>query len=145
MILGIGTDIASIERIAKTLRRHGDRFLLRCFSASERAVVERRSSGDALSRFSGYAKRWAAKEACAKALGSGIRSGIFLKDIIVMNDAWGRPSLHLEGGAKERLTALTPEGMTARVDVSLSDEYPAALAFVVISAVPAAGALSGNG
>lgn len=129
MILGIGTDMASIDRIAKTLADHGDRFITRCFSPEERQKAEASSS-----RIASYAKRWAAKEACAKALGLGISNDIYLKDIVVTNDAEGRPSLALTGGAKDRLTALTPKGMTARVDVSLSDDGGMALAFVVISA-----------
>jgi len=134
MILGIGTDLASIQRIAETLERHEDRFIERCFGAAEREKVESSSRGDKMARASGYAKRWAAKEACAKALGLGIRNDIYLKDIIVSNNAEGQPSLVLEGGAKERLTALTPRGMTARVHVSLTDDNLMAMAFVVISA-----------
>lgn len=137
MILGIGTDLANIDRIAETLERHGDRFIERCFSEVERTRVETFSKGDARIRAAGYAKRWAAKEACAKALGLGIRDDIFLNDISVINDAAGAPSLVLTGGAKDRLTALTPSGMIAKVQVSLSDDAPLAMAFVVISAEPA--------
>ncbi|MDI1228851.1 MAG: holo-ACP synthase [bacterium] len=132
MILGIGTDIASIDRIARVLGDHGDRFTARCFAPEERARVEK--NADEKSRASGYAKRWAAKEACAKALGLGIREQIYLKDITVVNDDAGRPSMALAGGAKTRLTELTPAGMTPRIDVSLSDDGGMALAFVVISA-----------
>jgi holo-[acyl-carrier protein] synthase len=133
MILGIGTDLASITRIAEVLARHDDRFIDRCFGAEEREKVEK-SAKDATACAAGYAKRWAAKEACAKALGLGIRNGIYLKDIVVLNDAEGRPALDLRGGAKDRLTALTPRGMTATVHVSLTDERGTALAFVVVSA-----------
>ncbi|HYD18633.1 MAG TPA: holo-ACP synthase [Patescibacteria group bacterium] len=132
MILGIGSDIASIDRIARVLADHGDRFTQRCFAETERARIDQ--SSDDTARAAGYAKRWAAKEACAKALGLGIRDQIFLKDITVVNDNAGRPSLSLQGGAKQRLTDLTPQGMTPRIDVSLSDDGGMALAFVVISA-----------
>jgi holo-[acyl-carrier protein] synthase len=134
LILGIGTDIADINRIEKTLQEQGARFIDRCFSDSEKDYVEKAAGGDEKKRSAGYAKRWAAKEACAKALGLGIRAGIFMKDFSVVNDAQGRPALHLSGGAKERLTALTPEGMTAEVWLSLSDDGGMAAAFVVISA-----------
>jgi holo-[acyl-carrier protein] synthase len=134
MILGVGTDLASIERISDILKDHGDRFIQRCFAEEERNKVEKASQGDLGARAAGYAKRWAAKEACAKALGLGIREEIFLKDIVVINDADGRPSLLLNGGAKDRLTAITPKGMTSHIHVSLSDEPPLAVAFVIISA-----------
>jgi holo-[acyl-carrier protein] synthase len=134
MILGIGTDMVGIERIAGTLKEHGDRFVQRCFATEEQDKVEGAAKGNEALRAAGYAKRWAAKEACAKALGLGIREDIFLKDIVVINDKDGRPSLLLKGGAKDRLTALTPQGMTSHIHVSLSDEPPLALAFVVISA-----------
>lgn len=133
MILGIGTDMASIARIEDVLATQGERFIARCFAAEERAHVEKNPER----RAAGYAKRWAAKEAAAKALGLGIRDGIFLKDIVVINDAMGRPSLELRAGALERLRAITPAGMTADIQVSLSDEARAALAFVVISAAQA--------
>lgn len=136
MILGIGTDMASIARIAGILQDHGDRFVQRCFAAEEQAKVEGAARGNPDVRAAGYAKRWAAKEACAKALGLGIREEVFLKDIVVINDAEGKPGLTLKGGAKDRLTALTPKGMTSHIHVSLSDEPPLALAFVVISATP---------
>ncbi len=134
MILGIGTDLVNIERIAQILQEGGDRFIDRCFSADERAKVEKSANGDVALRAAGYAKRWAAKEACAKALGLGIRGDIYLKDIVVSNNSDGQPSLLLTGGAKDRLTAITPEGMTPLVHVSLTDDAPMALAFVVISA-----------
>ncbi|MBI1215123.1 MAG: holo-ACP synthase [Alphaproteobacteria bacterium] len=134
MILGIGTDMAAVARIEDVLQRHGERFLDRCFAPEERAWVEKAAAGDARRRAAGYAKRWAAKEACAKALGHGIRDEIFLKDIAVINDSMGAPSLALSGGAKERLTQITPKGMTPYIHISLSDEAETALAFVVISA-----------
>lgn len=134
MILGVGTDLASISRIAEILNDHGDRFTQRCFAEEERDKVDKASQENPDARAAGYAKRWAAKEACAKALGLGIREEVFLKDIVVINDADGRPSLSLRGGAKDRLTAITPKGMTSHIHVSLSDELPLAVAFVVISA-----------
>lgn len=132
MILGIGTDMASVERIETVLQKHGDRFTARCFADEERGLVESRANGDAAIRAAGYAKRWAAKEACAKALGLGIRDDIYLKDIVVTNDKDGKPSLELRGGARKRLDALSPVG-GATIHVSLTDEKRMALAFVVIS------------
>ena len=141
MILGIGTDLTSIARITHVLEKHGERFIARCFGKEEAEGVEKRAEGNAQLRAAGYAKRWAAKEACAKALGLGIRNEIYLKDIVVVNNADGQPRLVLTGGAKDRLTAITPEGMTAQIHVSLTDEASGeglgtgmALAFVVISA-----------
>lgn len=131
MILGIGTDIASISRFEDLLATQGERFINRCFAAEERAHVEKTPAR----RAAGYAKRWAAKEAAAKAMGLGIRDGIFLKDIVVINDDMGRPTLELRGGAQERLMAITPKGMVADIQVSLSDEERTAQAFVVISAM----------
>lgn len=137
MILGIGTDIVQQSRIASVLADHGDRFIDRCFDTAERDYVTQKAGGKQELVTAGYAKRWAAKEACAKALGLGIRDNIFLKDIIVTNDAAGKPALTLQNGAKERLTHLTPEGMTPVIHLSLADDAPTAMAFVVISAVPA--------
>lgn len=134
MILGIGTDIASITRIEEALQKHKARFVDRCFSAEEKAHAAKAPQDK---QAASYAKRWAAKEACAKALGLGIREDVFLKDISVTNDAQGKPALLLSGGAKERLTTLVPKGMTAKVHVSLSDDATLAQAFVVISAEPA--------
>jgi len=134
VILGIGTDLASIERIAGVLEEHGSRFVERCFGPAEAEKVEKQAAGNEQLRAAGYAKRWAAKEACAKALGLGIRNEIYLKDIVVVNNPEGAPSLALSGGAKQRLTALTPKGMTAHIHISLTDEAQSALAFVVISA-----------
>ena len=135
MIIGIGTDLTSIDRISDVLGDHPQRFIERCFAGKERDRVEEAAGGDPQKRAAGYAKRWAAKEACAKALGIGVSDEVFLKDIIVINDEKGQPHLLLQGGAKDRLTALTPKGMTPCVHVSLTDEPPAALAFVIISAV----------
>lgn len=136
MILGIGSDLINTDRISLVLADHGDRFINRCFSPEEKEKVEGTAKGDPDLRALGYAKRWAAKEACAKALGLGIRENIFLKDIMVVNDASGKPGMVLQAGAKDRLTAMTPGGMNSHVHVSLSDEPPMAFAFVVISAEP---------
>jgi holo-[acyl-carrier protein] synthase len=136
VIIGIGTDMASIRRIETVLKKHGTRFTERCFADAERARVEQSPK---TAKAAGYAKRWAAKEACAKALGLGIRGDIYLKDIIVTNDKQGRPALTLKGGAKKRLSALMPAKMTPHLHVSLSDDGGMALAFVVISATAAKG------
>jgi holo-[acyl-carrier protein] synthase len=132
MILGLGSDITDVRRIAKVIERHGDRFLLRVFTEAERARAERRKL-----KAETYAKRFAAKEACAKALGTGLRAGVWWRDMGVVNLPSGRPTMQLTGGALKRLQALTPEGHEARIDLTISDEGPMALAFVVISAVPA--------
>ena len=134
MIIGTGTDIVSIDRIRAVLLDHGERFIERCFTEEERGHVERKAGANSDIAVAGYAKRWAAKEACAKALGLGIRDHIHLKDIAVVNDSAGKPAIQLTGGAKERLTRITPESMTVDIHVSLSDEPPMALAFVIISA-----------
>ena len=133
MILGIGSDITDARRIAKVIERHGERFLGRIFTATEQARAERRRN-----RAETYAKRFAAKEACAKALGTGIRAGVWWRDMGVVNLPGGRPTIELTGGAKRRLQAITPKGYEARIDVTMSDEGPMAHAFVVISAIPAA-------
>lgn len=130
MILGLGTDLIDIRRIERTLERFGDRFVERVFTPTERARAERR-----LDRAAAYAKRYAAKEACAKALGTGFRRGVYWRDIGVDNRPSGQPVLHLTGGAAARLAALTPPGMIAQVDLSLSDEPPFGQAVVIISAV----------
>jgi holo-[acyl-carrier protein] synthase len=132
MILGIGTDLIDIDRIARTLDRFGDRFLDRCFTETERAKAARRPLIAAAS----YAKRFAAKEACAKALGTGFRAGVFWRDLGVVNLPSGRPTLVLSGGALRRLERMTPTGMTARIDLTMTDEPPLAQAMVIISAVP---------
>jgi holo-[acyl-carrier protein] synthase len=133
MILGIGSDITDARRIAKVIERHGERFLDRIFTATEQARAERRRN-----RAETYAKRFAAKEACAKALGTGIRAGVWWRDMGVVNLPGGRPTMALTGGAKRRLQAITPKGYEVRIDVTISDEGPMAHAFVVISAIPAA-------
>ena len=129
MILGIGTDLVDVERIEKVIERHGERFIARIFTPAERARAERRANPAAT-----YAKRFAAKEACAKALGTGLRTGVFWRDIGVVNLPSGRPTLKLSGGALARLKAITPEGFEARIDLTITDEGPMAEAFVVISA-----------
>jgi holo-[acyl-carrier protein] synthase len=135
MILGIGTDLANIERIAGTLDRFGDRFRNRVFTDVEQAKAERRRD-----TVGTYAKRWAAKEACSKALGTGLRMGISWKDMSVSNLRTGQPVMELTGWAAERLKDLTPAGHTATVHVSLTDDHPWAQAFVVIEASPVASA-----
>ncbi len=132
MILGLGSDLIDIRRIEKTLARYGDRFLDRIFTAEERARSDRRAN-----RVESYARRYAAKEACSKALGTGFRKGVYWRDLGVVNLPGGRPTLVLTGGALERLKALTPPGMAARIDVTLTDEPPLAQALVIITAVPA--------
>ncbi len=130
MILGIGSDLCDIRRIEQTLERFGDRFLQRVFTEAERARAERRPHDRAAT----YAKRFAAKEACAKALGTGIRQGVFWRDMGVVNLRSGAPTMALAGGAAARLAAITPPGYAARIHVSLTDEHPLAQSFVVISA-----------
>ncbi len=133
MIIGIGSDIIDARRIGKTIERHGERFLARIFTAAERTKAEGRAKTTET-----YAKRFAAKEACAKALGTGFRRGVFWRDMGVVNMPSGRPTMKLTGGALSRLRAITPPGCDAQIDVSLTDEGPMAQAIVVISAVPAA-------
>jgi len=130
MILGIGSDLVDVGRIEQVIARHGERFLARIFTPVERARAERRAN-----RAATYAKRFAAKEACAKALGTGLRNGVFWRDMGVVNLPSGRPTLKLSGGALARLTAITPDGYEARIDLTITDEGPMAQAFVVISAV----------
>jgi holo-[acyl-carrier protein] synthase len=129
MIIGVGTDLIDIRRVERTLQRFGNRFLERVFTAAERARAETRAD-----RPAAYAKRYAAKEACAKALGTGFRQGVYWRDIAVLNRPSGQPILVLSGGAARRLDSLTPAGMTARIDVSLTDEPPLGQAVVIISA-----------
>ena len=131
MILGIGTDLVDIRRIEQTIARHGDRFINRIYTEVERARAERKAN-----RIDTYAKRFAAKEACAKALGTGFRQGVFFRDMGVVNLPSGKPTLRLTGGALARLQAITPAGYMAQIDLALTDEYPLAQAFVVISAMP---------
>ncbi len=130
MILGIGADLVDIRRFEQVIGRHGERFLNRVFTPTERGRAQRGANQSAT-----YAKRFAAKEACAKALGTGMRRGVFWRDIGVVNLASGRPTLQLTGGALERLRAITPKGTEARIDLTITDEWPLAQAFVVISAV----------
>jgi holo-[acyl-carrier protein] synthase len=131
MILGIGSDLVDVRRIESVITRHGERFLLRIFTATERARAERRAN-----RMETYAKRFAAKEACAKALGTGFRAGVFFRDMGVVNLRSGRPTMELTGGALVRLRAITPKGYAAGIDVTITDEGPMAQAFVIISAEP---------
>lgn len=131
MILGIGTDLANIERIQRVLERHGDRFRNRVFTEVEQAKAERRADTAGT-----YAKRWAAKEACSKALGTGLRMGISWKDMAVSNMRTGQPQMQLSGWAAERLAEMTPPGHEATIHVTLTDDHPWAQAFVVIEARP---------
>jgi holo-[acyl-carrier protein] synthase len=131
VILGIGSDLIDITRIEATLARFGERFIERIFTPLEREKSERRAN-----RAESYARRFAAKEACAKALGTGLRRGVFWRDMGVVNLPGGRPTLQLTGGALARLNALLPPGTEARIDVSLTDEPPLAQAIVIISAIP---------
>lgn len=131
MILGIGSDLVDVRRIERVIARHGDRFILRIFTETERAKAERRAT-----RIETYAKRFAAKEACAKALGTGFRAGVFWRDLGVVNLPSGRPTMKLTGGALERLRAMIPPGHEARIDLTITDEGPMAQALVIISAVP---------
>ena len=131
MILGIGNDLCDIRRIEKSIERFGDRFLLRVFTEEERRKALSRAHPART-----FAKRFAAKEAATKALGTGFSNGVYFSDIGVVNAPSGRPTLALTGGAARHLALLTPKGFTARIDVTLTDEYPLAEAFVVISAVP---------
>lgn len=131
MILGIGTDLANIERIQGTLDRFGDRFRNRVFTEVEQCKAERRRDVAGT-----YAKRWAAKEACSKALGTGLRMGIAWKDMAVSNLRTGQPVMHVTGWAAERLAKMTPPGHEAIIHVTLTDDHPWAQAFVVIEARP---------
>lgn len=131
MIIGIGNDLCDIRRIEKSLERFGERFVNRVFTETER----RRSEGR-VTRAGSYAKRFAAKEACSKALGTGFRRGVFMRDMGVTNLRTGKPTMTLTGGALARLEEITPEGMAAQIDITLTDEYPMAQAIVIISAVP---------
>jgi holo-[acyl-carrier protein] synthase len=133
MIIGLGSDLCDARRIEKVLARHGERFLDRVFTATERAKAERRAN-----RVETYAKRFAAKEACSKALGTGFRKGVFFRDMGVVNLPSGRPTMKLTGGALARLKSITPPGHEAVIDVSLTDEGPLAQAIVIIQAVPLA-------
>ncbi|HEY8263181.1 MAG TPA: holo-ACP synthase [Methyloceanibacter sp.] len=129
MILGLGNDIIDIRRIEQTIERYGDRFLERVFTD-----IERRKSDGRAARAASYAKRFAAKEACAKALGTGFRQGVFWRDMGVVNLASGRPTLALTGGAALALERLTPDGHEVRIDLTITDDFPMAQAIVIISA-----------
>ncbi|NWG46569.1 MAG: holo-ACP synthase [Alphaproteobacteria bacterium] len=131
MILGIGQDISDIRRIEQTLERYGERFTARVFTEIERAKSDRRAN-----RAASYAKRFAAKEACAKALGTGIARGVFWRDMGVVNLPGGKPTIVLTGGALARLETITPEGTRAELHLTITDEYPLAQAFVMITAFP---------
>jgi holo-[acyl-carrier protein] synthase len=131
MIIGLGSDIVDVRRIAGVIERHGDRFLNRIFTAAERRKAESRANVAET-----YAKRFAAKEACSKALGTGFRHGVFWRDMGVVNLPSGRPTMKLSGGALKRLQEITPAGCEARIEVSLTDEGPTAQAIVIISALP---------
>jgi len=133
MIIGIGSDLVDIRRIERTLDRYGERFTNRIFTEEERHKSERRAA-----RGPSYARRFAAKEACSKALGTGFRRGVFWRDMGVVNLPSGQPTLKLTGGAAKRLAELTPAGMEIRIDLSLTDDPPIAQAIVIISAVPTA-------
>jgi holo-[acyl-carrier protein] synthase len=129
MILGVGNDIIDIRRVERTIERYGDRFLSRVFTD-----IERRKSDGRAGRAASYAKRFAAKEACAKALGTGFRQGVFWRDMGVVNLPSGRPTLELTGGALQALAELTPEGHEVRIDLTITDDFPMAQAIVIISA-----------
>lgn len=131
MIIGLGSDLIDIRRIEKTLERHGERFIGRLYTEVERKKSEARAQ-----RAASYAKQFAAKEACAKALGTGLRKGVFWRDMGVVNLPGGKPSLKLTGGALKRLQEITPPGHEAQIDLSITDDFPLAQAIVIISAVP---------
>ena len=140
MIIGIGNDLIDIRRIERTLDRFGDRFIERIFTPLERQKAERRRN-----RVETYAKRFAAKEACSKALGTGFRRGVYWRDLGVVNLPGGKPRMELTGGALKRLQELTPEGMKAQIDLTLTDEPPLGQAVVIISVVPATPDVEGDG
>jgi len=131
VIIGLGSDLIDIRRIEKTIERHGDRFISRIFTE-----IEQRKSEARAQRAASYAKRFAAKEACAKALGTGLARGVFWRDMGVVNLPGGKPTMQLTGGAARRLQALVPEGMQPVVHLTITDDYPLAQAFVVIEAIP---------
>lgn len=141
MIIGLGSDLIDIRRIEQTIARFGDRFLNRIFTPAERARAERRP----LTRIDTYAKRFAAKEACSKALGTGLRKGVFWRDMGVVNLSSGKPSMALTGGALARLQSLLPENHEAVIEVSLTDEPPLAQAIVIITARPKLAGFPGGG
>jgi holo-[acyl-carrier protein] synthase len=132
LIVGIGSDLCDIRRIDNTLERFGERFTARIFTELERTRSERKAD-----RAASYAKRFAAKEACAKALGTGLKRGVFWRDMGVVNLRSGQPTMALTGGAAQRLAEMVPAGMTASIHLSLTDDHPYAQAFVIIEALPA--------
>jgi holo-[acyl-carrier protein] synthase len=132
VIIGLGSDLCNIDRIQHSIDRFGERFLARVFTETERAKAERRP----FTRAGTYAKRFAAKEAFSKAVGTGFKRGVFMKDIGVVNLPSGQPALALTGGAKERLDAMTPPGHLAQVHLTMTDDHPFALAVVIITALP---------
>ena len=134
MILGVGNDLIDIRRIEKTLERYGERFIGRVFTD-----IERKKSDGRRQRAASYAKRFAAKEACAKALGTGLRCGVYWRDMGVVNLPSGRPTMRLTGGAAKVLEDLTPEGYEARIDLTITDDFPLASAIVIISGIPEKG------
>jgi holo-[acyl-carrier protein] synthase len=131
LIIGVGSDLCDIRRVEETLARFGERFAARCFTEIERRKSDRRAT-----RAASYAKRFAAKEACAKALGTGLSHGVFWRDMGVVNLPTGQPTMRLTGGAAERLAKITPPGMEAFIHLTITDEAPLAQAFVVIEARP---------
>jgi holo-[acyl-carrier protein] synthase len=139
MIIGLGSDLIDIRRIEQTLERFGPRFINRVFTDLEQRKSERRAA-----RAATYAKRFAAKEACAKALGTGLRNGVFWRDMGVVNLPSGQPTLKLTGGAAKRLQEITPKGMKAEISLTLTDDYPLAQAIVIISAVAETSQNKGN-
>jgi len=131
MIVGLGSDVVDIRRIEEAIERFGERFLNRIFTEIERKKSDRRHA-----RAASYAKRFAAKEACAKALGTGLSRGVFWRDMGVENLPSGQPTIKLTGGAEKRLACLIPDGCRAQINLTLTDDYPTAQAFVIISAIP---------
>ncbi|WP_274424261.1 holo-ACP synthase [Chelativorans sp. YIM 93263] len=131
MIIGLGSDLIDIRRVARTLERYGTRFTNRVFTEIEQAKSDRRRE-----RAASYAKRFAAKEACAKALGTGLSRGVFWRDMGVVNEPGGKPTMKLTGGAAQRLKAMAPEGHEVRIHLTITDDFPLAQAFVIIEAVP---------
>ena len=132
MIIGIGSDLIDIRRVEKSLERFGERFTQRCFTEIERAKSDGRKN-----RAASYAKRFAAKEACSKALGTGLAQGVFWKDMGVVNLPGGKPTMKLTGGALERLKQMVPAGHEAHIHITITDDFPLAQAFVIIEALPA--------
>lgn len=131
MILGIGSDLIDIRRVEESIAKYGERFLNRIYTDIERAKSDKRAN-----KAASYAKRFAAKEACSKALGTGLNQGVYWRDMGVVNLPGGKPTMRLTNGALRRLEEMTPEGMTAQIDLTITDDFPLAQAFVIISAVP---------